>query len=566
MSGSSISHRTARTAAALSVLALLGACGGHEDAPEAKSVLLVTLDTTRADVLSGDAPSRALAPRIAGLSENGVRFPRAYTVAPLTLPAHASLLTGLVPPRHGVRENGLAALPDSASTLAELLAARGFDTAAFVSSLVLDRGFGLDQGFARYDQPELAPRAAGEPVLERPASASAHAAATWLERHDRTRPFFLWVHLYDAHVPYTPAPEHLARAHGDAYRGEVAALDDAVGVLLDALEKNGLDSRTMVVLTADHGESLGEHGEPTHGALCYEATVRVPLLLHFPGEPPKPGPARFASLVDVVPTLLGRLELPVPAGLDGMDLFAANAPVERGVYFESYSGFLNYGWSPLAGWIDGRGKYLHSSEPEFYATLLDPAERYDLASSRTYECELAREHIAQILALPALAPDAGAPDAELTAALAAIGYGHGSTATVPLPPPLLDSDRPSPKAGAHELEPLLRAHALFEQGRFAECREIVAEIVRANPRHLLALDLYSLCLMKAHDFEQAEVVLRQRLSAAEAADARLNLGLCRLELADLEGAWREIELALQQAPHEPAILAALERVKRRLGG
>src|SRR6185503_3067388 len=109
--------------------------------------------------------------------------------------------------------------PDSASTLAELLAARGFDTAAFVSSLVLDRGFGLDQGFARYDQPELAPRAAGEPVLERPASASAHAAATWLERHDRTRPFFLWVHLYDAHVPYTPAPEHLARAHGDAYRG-----------------------------------------------------------------------------------------------------------------------------------------------------------------------------------------------------------------------------------------------------------------------------------------------------------------------------------------------------------
>jgi arylsulfatase A-like enzyme len=554
----------AGTIAALSV-ALLGSCAPDERGSEPQSVLLVTLDTTRADVLSGDAASRALAPRIAALAESGVRFPRAYTVAPLTLPAHASLLTGLVPPRHGVRDNGLAALPDSASTLAELLAAQGFDTAAFVSSLVLDRGFGLDQGFARYDQPELVPRVAGEHALERPASESAHQAAVWLERHDRTRPFFLWVHFYDAHLPYRSAPEHLARAHGDAYRGEVAALDDAVGVLLDALDENGLDSRTVVVLTADHGESLGEHGEPTHGALCYEAAVRVPLLFRFPGEPPQPGPARFASLVDVLPTLLGRLALPVPAGLDGIDLFAASAPAERGIYFESYSGYLNYGWSPLAGWVDGRGKYLHSSEPEFYATLLDPAERYDLASSHGYERELARERIAELLALPALTPDEGAPDAELAAALAAIGYGHGCTATVPLPSPLLASDRPSPKAGAHELEPLLRAHALFEQGRFAECREIVAEIVHENPRHLLALDLYSLCLMQAREFEQAEAVLRKRLSAAEAADARLNLGLCRLELADLEGAWREIELARRQAPHEPAILAALERVRRRLG-
>lgn len=552
--------------AVLSALAVLGACGREDgDEPGARNVLLVTLDTTRADVLSGDAASRALAPRIAALAASGVRLPRAYTVAPLTLPAHASLLTGLVPPRHGVRENGLGALPDSASTLAELLSSQGFDTAAFVSSVVLDRGFGLDQGFARYDQPELASRAAGEPTIERAASASARAAADWLAGHERARPFFLWVHLYDAHVPYRPAPEHLARARGDAYRGEVAALDDAVGILLDALEDSGLDSRTLVVLTSDHGESLGEHGEPTHGALCYEATVRVPLLFRFPDEPPHPGPARFASLVDVLPTLLGRLALPVPAGLDGIDLFAASAPADRGVYFESYSGYLHYGWSPLAGWLDGRGKYLHSSEPEFYATLLDPTERYDLASSHGFECGLARERIAALLAHPALVPDDGPPGAELAAALATIGYAHGGTATAALPSPLLDSDRRSPKDGARELEPLLRAHALFEQGRFAACRELVAEIVDANPRHLLALDLYSLCLMQAREFEDAEAVLRQRLALAEAADARLNLGLCRLELADLEGARREIELALRQAPDEPAIRAALERVKRRMG-
>ncbi len=527
---------------------------------ETRSVLLITLDTVRADALAGDAESRALAPRIAALAAAGVRFPRAYSVAPLTLPAHASVLTGLVPPRHGLRDNGLAALPDSAETLAERLAAHGFETAAFVSSLVLDRGFGLDQGFALYDQPELGVRTAGHAQHERAGSETVRAASAWLGARERSRPFFLWMHLYDAHVPYAPAPAPLARARGDAYRGEIAACDDAVGTLLDALVQHGLDDETLVVLTSDHGESLGEHGEPTHGALCYEAALQVPLVFRFPGVPPAPGPTRIASLVDLTPTLLALLGLPVPPGLDGVALFAPDAPRERGVYFESYAGYLNYGWSPLAGWLDGRGKYLHSSEPEFYLPLSDPAEHKDLALTRTGDCAKAREHLAELLERPALAPARAAESSDLARALSALGYARGSDASA-LPSPLAPSERPSPKARALELEPLLRAHALFEAGNYAECRPLVEALVRDNPRHLLALDLYALCLMHAREFEPAEGVLRRRLELAEAADARLNLGLCRFELGDRAGALRELEAAAQLAPDQPEILAALARVR-----
>jgi arylsulfatase A-like enzyme len=542
----------------------MSACSVEHVPEPVRNVLLVTLDTTRADVLSGDAPSRALAPHIAALAEHGVRFPRAYTVAPLTLPAHATLLTGLVPPRHGVRDNGLAALPGSAETLAEILLADGFATAAFVSALVLDRGFGLAQGFEVYDQPALAPRASASQSVERPARATASAAAAWLQGLDRARPFFLWVHLYDAHVPYEPAAEHLARAGGDAYRGEVAALDDAVGLLLDTLVAEELESQTLVVLTADHGESLGEHGEPTHGALCYEAAVRVPLLFRFPGAPPVPGPTRIASLADLCPTLLARLGLALPPGLDGLDLFAADSPRERGVYFESYSGYLNYGWSPLAGWLDERGKYLHSSEPEFYACLTDPEERHDLARSHARECERARANLAELLARVPLARAALAASAELESALTALGYARGGALAPELPAPLAPSDRPSPRSRAHELAPLLRAHALFEAQRFEECRPLVEAIVRENPRHLLAADLLALCLMHAREFERAEAVLRRRLALAEAADARLNLGLCRLELGDARGALSEIEAAERLAPGRPAIQQARAQAHERL--
>jgi arylsulfatase A-like enzyme len=529
-----------------------------------RSVLLVTLDTTRDDVLTADAAGHALTPRLAAMAENGVRFPRAYTVAPLTLPAHASLLTGLVPHRHGVRENGFAALPESATTLAETLAARGYATGAFVSSLVLDRGFALDQGFSTWDQPPLRERRIPNESIERSAAETVARAAGWLERLPAAQPFLLWVHLYDAHLPHQPSAPHLARAGGDAYRGEVAALDDAVGGLLDALERAGREAETLVVVTADHGEGLGEHGEPAHGGLLFETTVRVPLLFHFPHAPPAPGPARIASLVDLVPTILARLGLPAPDGLDGLDLFSAAADAARGAYFETYSGYLHYGWSPYAGWADAHGKYLHSSEPEFYAGPSDPGETRDLAATRPADCERARQKLGELLARPSLpsAPPPAHPG--LDSALFALGYARGAAPEGSLPSPLEPSERPSPRARKHELAPLQRAHVLFEAGRYDEALPLVEAIVRENPRHPLALDYYALCLMYAGRFAEAEPALRQRLALGETADTRLNLGLCRLELGSPEEALVEIEAARQLAPEQPAILEALQRARAAL--
>jgi len=533
-----------------------GASCGLERSPEPpRGVLLVTLDTTRADVLNGGPAAGELAPRITALGADGVRFERAYTVAPLTLPAHVSLLTGLVPPRHGVSANGRTALSEEAKTLAELLHARGFQTAAFVSALVLDRAFGLDQGFDLYDQPQSP---------ERRAMDTARAAADWIARR-HGEPYFLWVHLYDAHSPYEPAPEHLERAHGDPYRGEIAALDDAVGVLLDALEGAGLEEQTLVAVTADHGESFGEHGEWLHGSLCYEPTLRVPLLFHFPDGTPEPGPVRIASAVDLLPTLLGRLALPVPAGLDGIDLCDQEHTPERGVYFEALTGWLDYGWSPLVGWLDARGKYLHSSKPEFYAVARDPGEHTDLVESRHRECELARAELARVFALPALEPRTAASDAELDEALTALGYARGGGGAPTPVSPLEPSDRPDPRSRAVELGPLVRASTLFDQERYAESRLLLAEIVRENPHNLVAVDHLTLCLMYAHEFERAEVLLRQRLEDDEVADARLNLGLCLIELGRLEEAERQIVRAAQLLPGEPSIEAALGRVRARLG-
>lgn len=541
---------------------LVVACQGESLPSAPESVLLITLDTTRADVLDGSPTSRALAPRIAALADEGLRFPNAYTVAPLTLPAHASLLTGLYPPRHGLRDNGQDALGPAVETLGERLSDAGFDTAAFVSSVVLDRGFGLDQGFARYDQPELDP-SERHGHAERPASATVSAAAGWLRERESERPFFLWVHLYDAHLPYQPSPAHLERAGGDAYRGEIAGLDAAVGELLDALESTGHAAQTLVVLTADHGESLGEHGEPTHGALCYEATVRVPLVFRFPGPPPEPAPVRFASLVDLMPTILARLGLAAPSELDGLDLFSPTAPAARGIYLESLSGYFHYGWSPLLGWLDTRGKYLHSAEPEFYLPLQDPFERQDLVHSHGQEAESARRALSTLLARRAV-PVAEAEDApELAEALAALGYARGEEEVVP--PLLAPSDRPAPRERTHELAPLLRCHALLDAGRAGEALPQLEYLTRENPRHELALDLLALARMQLGNFARAEEALRQRLALAEVADARLNLGLCRLELGHAQEALAELTRAHELAPDSPEIARELERVRQRLG-
>jgi tetratricopeptide (TPR) repeat protein len=292
--------------------------------------------------------------------------------------------------------------------------------------------------------------------------------------------------------------------------------------------------------------------------------MRVPLLLHFPHEPPTPGPTRLVSVVDLLPTLLGRLGVAVDSGLDGIDLFAPDAPRERGLYMECFSGYMHLGWSPLAGWLDANGKYLHSSRPEFYLPLQDPGELNDLAASRPRECEAARTRIAELLALPSFVAREALATAELTRAMAALGYARGEDFGA-MPSPLEPSDRPSPTERKHVLEPLDLAQADLDSERYAQCRPLVEGILRGNPNNPMALDFLALCQMYEGEFPEARATLEHRVALAPTADALLNLGLCHLELDDPEAALSRIDAALALVPDHQEVQAARERTLQRLG-
>ena len=329
----------------------------HGPAPAGEaglSVLLITIDTLRADAVGAYGDARAATPWMDRLAAGGVRFDAAHAQNVVTLASHANILSGGYPWQHGVRDNAGFRFPAGRDTLATLLKGRGYRTGAFVSAFPLDARFGLARGFDVYDdRMAAAPAGPGFVEPERSGAATVALARRWLA--EGAGPSFCWVHLYEPHYPYRP-PEPLAsRFAGDPYRGEVAAADAALAPLLEPILAAGTEGKTLVVLTADHGESLGEHGEATHGVLAYEATLRVPLLVF---EPRLFGPRAVAEgvrHVDLLPTILEALAIPVPPGLPGRSLLpalsgGAPGPVATS-YFEALSGQLHRGWAPVRGVI-----------------------------------------------------------------------------------------------------------------------------------------------------------------------------------------------------------------------
>lgn len=540
-------------------ISLLSLAGCDGDAPnEARNVILITLDTTRPDALACYGGYERATPNLARLAQESLVFDEARSVAPLTLPAHASMLTGLVPPRHGVRDNGIARLPAAAETLAERARAAGVDTAAFVSALVLDRGFGLDQGFETYDQPARPTAQTSSHYVERNARETLAAATHWLDTRGPERRFFVWIHLFDAHVPYQPPPEFQALAGGDAYRGEVAWVDHELGGFLERLRERGVLDESLLIVVADHGESLGEHGEATHSAFCYDATLRVPLLVREPHA--RRGGERSSapvSVVDIEPTAACALGLAPDANLDGLDLLGA-IPAERRVYCESYGGFLNYGWSPLAGVVGERTKYLASSADEFYDLAHDPHEQTNRAAERRDDVAAARRALAAFLAKPALAPESIDASAESIAWLRNLGYAASGDAARALPSPLAPSDRPSPASRASELEPLLLANAALDAGRWEEADRLLAPLLASNPRNALAHDLAALAALQLGHFERARELCVARLELGpERADTRINLAVACERLGDVERAEREWRRALVLDPTNRQVVEGL---------
>jgi len=396
-----------------------------------RNILLVTIDTLRADVL-GAYGGRAMTPNLDRLAATGARFAFAHAHAVITLPSHATILTGRYPYEHGIRDNTGYRLAPGQATAASLLKARGFATGAFVGGFPLDHRFGLGAGFDVYDD-KLDPARSGEAGdRERRADAVVRSATDWIGRQGGK--WFTWVHVYDPHATYSPPAEWAARFPSDPYLGEVSWTDAALGVLFERL---AAESRpTLVVVTADHGESLGEHGELTHGLFAYESTLRVPLLIAevrpaARSRREKPlivnTPVRH---VDLLPTLLEAAGAPAVAGLPGSSLRAVindGDNRDRPGYFEAMMATVTRGWAPLRGVLVERQKYIDLPITELYDLATDPQEAKNLAPSQPSRSEVMLNTLRMFNTAPP--GQARAEAAETVERLRSLGYIGGGSAT-----------------------------------------------------------------------------------------------------------------------------------------
>jgi choline-sulfatase len=451
------------------------ACSTPPAKPPRPNVLLITIDTFRADRVG-----IGLTPAIDRLAASGLRFTAAYSAVPLTLPSHTTILTGLLPPAHGVRENGIDTLDARHQTVATLLKGAGYDTAAFVGAFVLDHRFGLAQGFDTYDDKiPRDPDATERLEAERPASAVVDRALAWLDARQSTirqsairnpQPaFFLWVHLYDPHAPYTPPKEFLPAGRAP-YDGEIAYADAQLARVLDALSAQGAMDHTMVVIAGDHGEGLGDHGEATHGMLLYESTLRVPLVIADRSRSFRPATTDApVSLAEIAPTILGAAGVTAPAEMRGRDLTRT-----LGSAFDVYSETeypLAAGWSPLQALTDGRWKAIRAgAATEVYDLQRDPREEHDVSASQG---AVATAIATRVEAIHASAATAGARtiSPETQERLRSLGYVASSASAAP------GSNAPNPSARIatwNEFEDALSALAARRADALATLRRLAS--------------------------------------------------------------------------------------------
>jgi arylsulfatase A-like enzyme len=451
-------------------LLLAALAGGDEPA---KSVLFVTWDTTRADRVGCYGWKNATTPTLDGLAARGVLYERAWSAAPITLPSHTTMFTGVYPCAHGVRDNAAFHVAPSARLLAEALRDAGFKTAAFVGSFILDPKFGLDQGFDVYDAPDASTEGLGWSVIERPAGVVADAALKWIDQRKSDERLFLWVHFYDPHSPHECDPKSLAPGQ-DAYDGEIAECDRQLARILDRLHTRGLDERLLTIVASDHGESHGEHGEATHACFLYDATMRVPLVV---APPPKGVAAGFrskatVSTADLAATVVTRVGLDRSTMPDAKTAVLPSADPEeddRALYLETFFPFYAHRWHPLRAVVWRQTKYVDAPKPELYDLDRDPHELVNLAESKP---EL-RERFAQRLAsLEKEQPELkwqtdGVITSEDASKLGHLGYSSAATSGDPFDARLQDpKDRIGDLAVLEEVEQGLHdANVLLGLGR-----------------------------------------------------------------------------------------------------
>ena len=547
-------------------------CGGPSDeTDEPRSLLLLTLDTTIPEALSCYVPGPGRStPALDAIAAEGLLFENARTVTPMTLPSHASMLTGLVPPRHSVRMNGAMILPESADTLAERARAAGAQTAAFVAAVVLGEGFGLEQGFDVYDQP--AAQVGSDERLEaaRDARQMVDVTLDWFrDQRDPERPFFVWLHFFDPHAPYAPPPEYLQGAGGNAYQGEVNYMDAQIGRLIDELKTLELWDETLVAVVSDHGEGLGRHGQKAHAAFVFDTTIRVPMLLRHPdGRRAGEREAAPTSVVDLFPTLVHELGWGLAGDVDGIDLWRENVPADRGVYFESYYGYLSFGWSPITGWADGDGKFHHASRPELYDLQTDPGELANLLPGAEDRAEDYRDGLARIgrrerLAMQGVSDESG----KIGAQIEALGYTGGVGLGDSVPEPTEHVALPSPHERIEAYAKFQTARELQTLGRNAEAVPLLEEVVAGNPRNHSAAFNLGLGYMAMREYEKALAAIDLSIEhrRGEWMGGVLNKAVCLQNLGRGADAVPFYEQAFTHGDGPPRALETFVRLLDELG-
>jgi len=564
--------------------------------PAHPNLLLVTIDTLRADRLGSYGYAQASTPVLDGLARRGARFENAVASVPVTGPSHATILTGLYPPVHGVRDNVVFPLDPRHPTVAALLKKRGYRTGAFVSGYPVAASFGFGQGFDHFSEDFHEARAAGQGGAERPANEAVDAALAWLTRGD-ARPFFVWLHLYDPHSPYKPPPPYDAMFKDRPYDGEIAFTDAQLGRLLDWLKASGHEEDTLVAMVADHGESLGEHGEVTHVILIYQATLRVPFILAGPGVTPGGVVASRVGTVDLLPTALGLLGFDPPPGLPGLDLRLAlkgDRLPPQPLYAESLFGRLNCRWSSLRAWIQEDWKLIEGGKPELYDLAEDPSESRNRASDDPARVRRMREALRA--AVQRMTPGGDTAKAnpispEQEERLRSLGYASGSGGAGALDEPGLPDPRKlvqlyeeiqqvSMARGAAADTAVERMLAItqvdpgnpYAQYALGNLAYRSGRLRLADQAYARALDLdpdrpgmrltYGHLLRDSGRLEESEWQLRMALEQTTADDARTRASLAEtlIALGKTEEAGKILDLALGASPSHIEALGAKGRL------
>jgi arylsulfatase A-like enzyme/cytochrome c-type biogenesis protein CcmH/NrfG len=533
-------------------------------AKPALNVVLITIDTLRADHVGCYGYKQIKTPNIDGLAADGVRFESAFAVVPVTLPSHSSMLSGTYPMLSGMHDFSGNKLSPLQPTLASVLKQAGYQTGAVIGAAVLDSRFGLNQGFdfyydhfdfSRLDEANL-------DEMERPGNVVADVALDWLAKNSQKK-FFLWMHLYDPHFPYHPPEPHSREYAAQPYDGEIAFADEQVGRLLRFLKEKGIYQNTVIVLCGDHGESLGEHGEKTHGFFIYNATMHVPLIIRLPeNRMPESAAARTVadpvSLVDLMPTMLSAVGLETPSQVQGRSLLPElradrtdQANRDRVLYGETFMPRIHFNWSELRGSENTKYHFIDAPRPELYDLSKDPGEVHNLFTEKKAVAEEMRAKLVGMIrdysAGKELAEKTGL-DPALMERLKALGYAGFSGGGDPTSkdPTISSRNLPDPKDRIAVYELISDAIADSQHGRYQESIDKLKSVVKTEPNSVPAHYLQGLDYYRLKMFAEAVDELQKTVQLSpDYALAFFNLGMAQAHTGQIDAAIVTLQRTLQ---------------------